>query len=138
MSVSSRANEIRSEFELLEDWELRYAHLIDLGRHNPPLQDTERTETNRVRGCASQVWMVINHAETEPVEIRAESDALIVSGLIALLTRLYSGAEAREILDFDASALLDEIGVTGALSAQRSNGLAAMIRRIRSTLSELS
>lgn len=130
MTITAAADEIREEFSWLEDWEARYAHIIDLGKANPPLAPEERTEETRVRGCASQVWMV-NEIEGKHMSVRAESDAMIVSGLIALLTRLYSGAALDEIADFDAKVLLDEIGVNGALTAQRSNGLASMLERIR-------
>lgn len=130
MSIESAAATIREEFSWLEDWEARYAHIIDLGKTNPPLAPEERTEETRVRGCASQVWMV-TALEDGRLVLRAESDAMIVSGLIALLTRLYSGATPAEIDAFDAEGLLDEIGVKGALTAQRSNGLASMLARIR-------
>jgi cysteine desulfuration protein SufE len=130
MSIETKAAEIREEFSWLEDWEARYAHLIDLGKANPPLAPEERSEETRVRGCASQVWMVTDVAGGA-LTVRAESDAIIVSGLIALLVRLYSGEPPADILGFDAHKLLDEIGVSGALTAQRSNGLASMLARIR-------
>ena len=130
MSIEIKAADIREEFSWLEDWEARYAHLIDLGKANPPLAPQERSEETRVRGCASQVWMVTGVADGK-LGVRAESDAIIVSGLIALLIRLYSGEPVGDILKFDVKALLDEIGVTGALTAQRSNGLASMLARIR-------
>lgn len=129
MTLAARADDIREEFSWLEDWEARYAHIIDLGKANPALTPEERTEETRVRGCASQVWMVTDRADGR-LTVRAESDAVIVSGLIAILVRLFSGATPDEITRFDAKALLDEIGVTGALTAQRSNGLAAMLARI--------
>jgi len=131
MSISERADDIRDEFAFLDDWETRYAHVIDLGKTNPPLAPEERIEDTRVRGCASQVWMITEHDGDDTIRLRAESDALIVSGLIALLVRLYSGASAQEAAEFDTEALFDDIGVTGALSAQRSNGLASMLQRIR-------
>jgi cysteine desulfuration protein SufE len=130
MSIETAAAEIREEFSWLEDWEARYAHIIDLGKANPALADDEKTPETIVRGCASQVWMVTD-VDDGCLFVRAESDAMIVSGLIALLMRLYSGATLREIETFDAKALLDEIGVSGALTAQRSNGLASMLERIR-------
>jgi cysteine desulfuration protein SufE len=129
MSIETKAADIREEFSWLEDWEARYAHLIDLGKANPPLAPEERTEETRVRGCASQVWMVTDLAD-DRLTVRAESDAIIVSGLIALLARIYSGEPAADILKFDVRKLLDDIGVTGALTAQRSNGLASMLARI--------
>lgn len=130
MSIETAARDIREEFSWLEDWEARYAHIIDLGKTTPPLAPHERTEDTLVRGCASRVWMVTD-VEGGKLKLRAESDAIIVSGLIALLIRLYSGAPAQEIATFDIEALLDEIGVKGALTAQRSNGLASMLARIR-------
>ena len=132
MTIQDRADEIAADFEFLDDWETRYAHIIDLGKANPHLEPEERTEDTIVRGCASQVWMVLDEAPDGTLSIRAESDAMIVSGLIALLIRLYSGAPREEIQAFDAPAFLEKIGVTGALSAQRSNGLRAMLDRIRS------
>ncbi|MHA7856690.1 MAG: SufE family protein [Henriciella sp.] len=132
MSIADRAAEIEDEFDFLDDWEDRYAHIIDLGKANPPLAASERTEETKVRGCASQVWIVLTPQDQDRVEIRAESDAMIVSGLISLLIRLYSGATRAEIRGFDADAFLTKIGVKGALSAQRSNGLASMLARIQS------
>jgi len=131
MILEDTAQDIREEFSFLDDWEERYAHLIDLGKSNAPLSDSERNEANRVRGCASQVWLVSDHTEDGRLLLRAESDAMIVSGLIALLIRLFSNQPARDIIAFDPVALLEEIGVSGALTAQRSNGLASMIQRIQ-------
>ncbi|MCR9271465.1 MAG: SufE family protein [Hyphomonadaceae bacterium] len=133
MSITERAAEIADEFDFLDDWEVRYAHIIDLGKANPPLAPEERHEGTKVRGCASQVWMVLTPQDGDRLEIRAESDAMIVSGLISLLIRLFSGAERAEIRSFDADAFLTKIGVKGALSAQRSNGLASMLARIKET-----
>ena len=133
MTISKRAANIEDEFAFLDDWEDRYAHIIDLGKANPPLEAHERTEDSKVRGCASQVWMVISPIEEDRFEIRAESDAMIVSGLISLLVQLFSGATRSEISEFDADAFLEKIGVKGALSAQRSNGLASMLARIKQT-----
>lgn len=132
MTVQDRANDIAGEFDFLDDWETRYAHIIDLGKALPPLAPEERREETRVRGCASQVWMILDEDEQGRLTVRAESDAMIVSGLIAILIRLFSGAPREDILAFDAPAFLEQIGVTGALSAQRSNGLNAMLERIRS------
>lgn len=133
MTIETRANDIEDEFAFLDDWEERYAHIIDLGKANPGLDETEKTEETRVRGCASQVWMVVTTSK-KSVDIRAESDAMIVSGLIALLIRLFSGASREEIKSFDAKGFLDKIGVSGALSAQRSNGLASMLDRIQKSV----
>jgi cysteine desulfuration protein SufE len=131
MTLEETAQDIREEFAFLDDWEERYAHLIDLGKSNTPLADAERCEANRVRGCASQVWLVSDTTDDGRLLLRAESDAMIVSGLIALLIRLFSGQPTRDILAFNPAAFLEEIGVSGALTAQRSNGLASMIQRIQ-------
>jgi cysteine desulfuration protein SufE len=104
MSIAETAADIREDFSWLEDWEARYAHIIDLGKANPPLEPHERTEETRVRGCASQVWLVTGWEDGKLV-LRAESDAMIVSGLIALLVQLYTGATREEILSFDAKGL---------------------------------
>lgn len=131
MSIETAASEIRDEFDFLDDWESRYAHIIDLGKANPALEPDERTEDTRVRGCASQVWMVTEAKPDHHLVVRAESDAMIVSGLIAILIRLYSGKAPDAILAFDVHGFLNEIGVAGALTAQRSNGLASMVSRVR-------
>lgn len=131
MTLEETAQDIRDEFAFLDDWEERYAHLIDLGKSNTPLAEAERCEANRVRGCASQVWLVSEATDDGRLLLRAESDAMIVSGLIALLIRLFSDQPTRDILAFDPATFLEDIGVSGALTAQRSNGLASMIQRIQ-------
>ncbi|MDO8381240.1 SufE family protein [Phenylobacterium sp.] len=120
-----------SEFDLLGDWEERYRYVIDLGKDLAPLSDTERSEANKVRGCASQVWLVTEPHADGTVTFRGDSDAHIVRGLIAVVLRLYSGKPAKAILDFDAKDAFDQLGLSGHLSAQRSNGLASMVARIR-------
>ncbi|MEM8617891.1 MAG: SufE family protein, partial [Pseudomonadota bacterium] len=96
-----------------------------------PLAAHERSEDTRVRGCASQVWMVFDDAPDGQLRLRAESDAMIVSGLITILVRLFSGSDSAAVRSFDTEGFLDKIGVSGALTAQRSNGLASMVARIR-------
>ncbi len=138
MRVSAAADEIRDEFALLDDWEDRYAHIIDMGRANPALTGDERNEDNRVRGCASQVWMVATPLGEGRLGLRAESDAVLVSGLIAILTRLFSGQNAADIVEFDAHGFFREIGVSDALTAQRSNGLASMLSRIQASARDMN
>jgi cysteine desulfuration protein SufE len=123
--------ELAEEFELLGDWEQRYRYVIDLGSELDPLPPEEHTDANKVRGCASQVWLVSEPQPGGRIGFRGDSDAHIVRGLIAILLRLYSGRTARQILDFDARAGLAKLGLDQALSTQRSNGLAAMLQRIR-------
>jgi len=131
MAIEEAAQELRDEFAFLDDWEARYEHIIDLGKSNPDLQPEERNENSRVRGCASQVWLVTKLEKDGRMTIRAESDAVLVSGLIAILTRLYSGQTPDEIAAYDAKALFRDIGVSDTLTAQRSNGLASMLSRIK-------
>ena len=126
--------EIVDNFSVLDDWEDRYRYLIELGRQLQPLRDSERTPDSKVRGCASQVWLVANAqgdgADTI-LEFRGDSDAHIVRGLIAVLLALYSGRTAREILAVDEKAVLAELGLNDHLTPQRSNGLASMVARIK-------
>jgi cysteine desulfuration protein SufE len=123
--------ELSAEFEVLGDWEERYRYVIDLGRDLAPLSDAERSEANKVRGCASQVWLVREPQADGSLRLRGDSDAHIVRGLIAILLRLYSGRRPEQILAFDAPAAFAALGLSGALSQQRSNGLASMVARIR-------
>jgi cysteine desulfuration protein SufE len=130
-AIDAALNDLVEEFDLLGDWEERYRYVIDLGRELAPLSEAERSEPNKVRGCASQVWLVTEPRADGTVVFRGDSDAHIVKGLIAILLRLYSGRPAAEIAGFDAKAAIDKLGLSGALSSQRSNGLAAMVTRIQ-------
>jgi cysteine desulfuration protein SufE len=128
---------IRSDFALLEDWEDRYRYVIELGRSLPPLPEALRTDANKVRGCASQVWLASATGPTAtgnaPVlAFKGDSDAHIVRGLIAILFALYQGRTAAEILTTDARAVFAELGLGEHLTRQRSNGFFAMVERIRS------
>jgi cysteine desulfuration protein SufE len=129
--IETELAELSAEFEVLGDWEERYRYVIDLGRDLAPLTDAERSEANKVRGCASQVWLVREPQADGTLAFRGDSDAHIVRGLIAILLRLYSGRRPGEILAFDAPAAFETLGLKGALSQQRSNGLASMVARIR-------
>jgi cysteine desulfuration protein SufE len=127
---------IRSDFGLLDDWEDRYRYVIELGRGLAPLPDALRTEANKVRGCASQVWLASKVRAPRPGEpatlsFQGDSDAHIVRGLIAILFALYDGKPAQEILSADARALFDELGLKEHLTPQRSNGFFSMVERIR-------
>jgi cysteine desulfuration protein SufE len=130
-TIEDALDRLAEEFEVLGDWEQRYRYVIDLGRDLPPLDEAEYTDTNKVRGCASQVWLVAAADPAGRLLFRGDSDAHIVRGLIAILLGLYSGRSASEILGFDARAGLARLGLVDALSAQRSNGLFAMVERIR-------
>ena len=128
-------DEIVENFALLEEWDDRYRYVIELGRELPPLLESAHKEANKVRGCASQVWL-LTHVKPDgtggPIlTFDGDSDALIVRGLIAILFALYSGKRAREILEIDALKLFDGIGLRDNLTPQRSNGLRSMVERIR-------
>ena len=126
--------EITSDFELLDDWEDRYRYVIELGRRLPPLPENARTEENKVRGCVSQVWLatsVDQENATPHLRFVGDSDAHIVRGLIAILFALYSGKSADAILGVDANAVLGSLHLKEHLTPQRSNGLLAMVERIR-------
>ena len=123
-----------SDFEFLDDWEERYRYIIDLGRNLAPLPDAERTAENKVRGCASQVWLSthIERQEDKPrFRFIGDSDALIVRGLVAIVIALFDGKTADEILAIDAEAFFGKLDLRAHLTAQRSNGLRALVDRIR-------
>jgi len=134
MSVSTEAAKLREDFAFLDDWEARFTHLIDLGKALPQLAPHEYDEANKVRGCSSQVWLVAEPSSTNPgaLRFRGASDAMIVSGLVGMLLQLFSDQQPADILAFDAEAFFKEIGVSDALTPQRSNGLKSMLARIRS------
>ena len=131
----SAIDEIVENFTLLDEWDDRYRYVIELGRTLAPLAEAAHVEANKVRGCASQVWLVThvkpNGAAGPVLSFEGDSDAHIVRGLIAILFALYSGKAAKEILDVDALALFDRIGLRENLTPQRSNGLRSMVERIR-------
>jgi cysteine desulfuration protein SufE len=129
-------DEIRDNFTLLDDWDDRYRYVIELGRMLDPMPQAEHSAENKVQGCASQVWLskqLDRSAGNEPrLKYLGDSDAHIVRGLIAILLTLYSGHTPQEILGTDAIAVFDEFGFREHLTPQRSNGLRAMVERIRS------
>ncbi len=131
-TLEDAANALREDFEFLSDWEERYAHIIDLGKKLSSLKEEELTDANKVRGCASQVWLVSEPSDIPgALHFRGASDAILVSGLIALLLEIYSDKTPDEILAFDAEGFFGGIGVQEALSPQRSNGFKSMLARIR-------
>ena len=128
-TAADAQREIVDEFALFGDWTERYQYLIDLGRKLPPFPQDWMTDANKVHGCQSQVWMVVS-GDAGKLDIRATSDSAIVSGLIALLLRVYSGRSARDILDTGPD-FIDGLGLSKHLSPTRSNGLAAMLATIQ-------
>ena len=124
--------ELAETFAFLDDWEDRYRHVIELGRAMPPLDDSFKVPALKVDGCASQVWLRPTPADGR-FDFEGDSDAMIVRGLIAVLHALYSGVPMAEVSRIDAAAELARLGLNDHLSAQRSNGLRAMVDRIRAT-----
>jgi cysteine desulfuration protein SufE len=134
MTTLPPIDEIIANFELLEDSNDRLEYLIELGRLAEPLPPEKKTEVNRVRGCASQVWLDTTRASDRgrPVlHFHGDSDAIITRGIVALIAAIFSGRTAEEIADIDALTVFREIGIGEHLSAQRSNGARSMMERIR-------
>jgi cysteine desulfuration protein SufE len=128
--------QILDDFDVLDSWDDRYRYVIELGRSLPAFPEEARTDKNKVQGCASQVWLV---SERQPpkngggpvIEFKGDSDAHIVKGLIAILFALYSGQPAKKILDTDAIAVFQRLGLGEHLTPQRSNGFRSMVERMR-------
>jgi cysteine desulfuration protein SufE len=133
--TAAKLDEIIENFNFLDDWEDRYRYLIELGRGLEPLDDAAHNETNKVRGCVSQVWLETRVAKDDagsPVlYLKGDSDAHIVRGLVALILALYSGQTASQILATDAEGLFESLGLSTHLTPQRSNGVRSMIERIK-------
>ena len=133
--TAAGVQDLIDDFELLGDWEERYRYIIELGRSLAPLTDEEHSAVNKVEGCASQVWLVCDKLEADHGKVvlrfRGDSDAHIVRGLIAVLLRIVSDRTPAEILDSDIDAAFAGLGLRAHLTQQRSNGVSAMIRRIK-------
>jgi cysteine desulfuration protein SufE len=129
-------DEIIENFALLDEWDDRYRYVIELGRLLAPLNARDRRDANKVQGCASQVWLATTvepNGQSGPVlSFVGDSDAHIVRGLIAILLAVYSGRHARDIVDTDAVALFERLGLREHLTPQRSNGFRSMVERIKS------
>ena len=135
MQLSDRQQEIIDEFQFFDSWMDKYQYLIDLGHELEPLTEGEKNENNLVRGCQSQVWMVVD-GDAANVTIRANSDAAIVSGLIALVVRLYSKASAEEIIKTEPE-FVETLGLSQHVSPTRANGLASMLQRLKAETAQL-
>ena len=133
--------EIYENFELLDDWEDRYRYVIELGKTLEPLAESEHNAENKVRGCASQVWLsstVDRRHNQARMAFRGDGDAHIVRGLVAIVITLFDGKTPAEILEIDAEAVFEKIGLSGHLTAQRANGLRALVDRIRADAASLN
>lgn len=133
--ASPAFEEIADSFDFLDDWEERYRHVIELGKAMPEMEPALRVPATKVEGCASQVWIQPRIAEGR-FDFQGDSDAIIVRGLIAVLHALYAGVPVAEVAGIDAAAELGRLGLNDHLSAQRSNGVRAMIARIRQHAAE--
>ena len=131
-------DEIRDNFELLDEWDDRYRYVIELGRTLEPMPEAEHSAANKVQGCVSQVWLLTHRkGAVDPVlEFEGDSDAHIVRGLVAIMLALFSGKRAREVLAIDAEATMREFGLDEHLTPQRSNGLRSMVERIKTDAKE--
>ena len=130
--------ELADTFEMLGDWEERYRYLIELGRKLEPMPEADKTESNKVRGCMSQVWLTAEKRPGPPdkLHFRGDSDAHIVKGLVAVLLMLYSDRTPREILDTDLHEAFTRLGLESNLTMNRRNGFYSMIERIRAIAAE--
>lgn len=132
--MAATIDEIVDNFAFLDEWDDRYRYLIELGRTLAPLPEAARTDANKVRGCASQVWLetLVRREDGQPVlDFRGDSDAHIVRGLVALVLALYDGKPAQTILSTDAMELFRTLGLSEHLTPQRSNGVRSMVERIK-------
>jgi cysteine desulfuration protein SufE len=123
-------DELISDFDMLDDWEDRYRHLIELGRALPPMDEALKTPATKVMGCASQVW-IFSQIHGSKLRLQGDSDALIVKGLIAIVLMLFQPMTRAEIMDCDATTVFAKLGLKDHLTPQRSNGLASMVARIK-------
>jgi len=128
--LETRLKDLAEDFSLLEDWEDRYRHLIDLGRALPEISDAERNEDNRVLGCASNVWIIFDQSYPH-IRFRGDSDSVLVKGLIALVHGLLNDLPSETIKRFELNDLLSLLDLNQGLSVQRTNGLGAMIQRLK-------
>ncbi len=124
--------ELLADFELFDDWEDRYAYLVDLGKRLPALPEAERTEENKVRGCTSQVWFVRRPSTDGRLRWDGDSDAVIVRGLVAVLKVLYEGLTPEEARALDVDAVFGRMGLERHLSVNRRNGFYSMVGRLKS------
>ena len=129
-TIADAARELEDEFALFDDWRDKVEYIIDLGKGLAPLPEGLKTEGNKVRGCQSQVWMVAEPQADGRIHVRADSDAILVKGLVSLLLRLYDGRTPQEILA-NPPTVLESVGLARLLTPGRSNGLYSMVARIQ-------
>ena len=135
--IDITSEDIIDSLSFFDSWEDRYKYIIDLGRELPPLDDSQRTDVNIVRGCQSQVWLV-SRREGDRLYFDADSDAFIVKGLLAVVLAAYNGKTPEQILSFDIDAYFEQLNLMKHLSVTRGNGLRAMVKRIQDTAAAAS
>jgi cysteine desulfuration protein SufE len=129
-SLEIRLQDIAEDFSLLGDWEERFRHLIDIGRALPELSEDERSEENRVLGCASKVWIVFDTV-SPVITFRGDSDSVLVKGLIGLVHQLLNGLQPSQVTGLELKTILELLNLNQGLSVQRANGLGAMIQKLK-------
>ena len=133
--MDTQIEQLKATFEMLPDWEERYRFIIDLGRKLEPLDDDERNEATRVRGCMSQVWLVADESDDDKLHFRGDSDAHIVRGLIGVLLMIYSDKTPREIAEIDINQIFTDLNLEQHITMNRRNGLYSMVETIQRTAS---
>lgn len=129
MSIEEKQQDIVEEFSMFEDWMDKYEYIISIGKELPSIEDNQKVEDNLVKGCQSQVWLISNFEDGQ-LNFKADSDAMITKGLIGLLVRVLSGYSPKEIMNAELH-FIDEIGLKEHLSPNRANGLAAMVKKMK-------
>ncbi|MBO9470710.1 SufE family protein [Endozoicomonas sp. G2_2] len=133
--MDTQIEQLKTTFEMLPDWEERYRFIIDLGRKLEPLEDDERNEATRVRGCMSQVWLIADDEDDDKLHFRGDSDAHIVRGLIGVLLMIYSDKTPQEIAEIDINQIFADLNLEQHITMNRRNGLYSMVETIQRTAS---
>ncbi|MCC5918295.1 MAG: SufE family protein [Cryomorphaceae bacterium] len=129
-NIRETQTEIIDEFAFFTDWTERYEHIINLGKELEPLEEVHKTEDNLIKGCQSRVWLHAKLEDTGEITFRADSDAILTKGIIALMIRVFSGQKPKDILVAD-TGFIDTIGLKEHLSPTRANGLVSMVKQIK-------
>ena len=133
--MDTQIEQLKTTFDMLPDWEERYRFIIDLGRNLEPLEDDERNEATRVRGCMSQVWLIADDEDDDKLHFRGDSDAHIVRGLIGVLLMIYSDKTPQEIAEIDINQIFADLNLEQHITMNRRNGLYSMVETIQRTAS---
>lgn len=135
----NRLDVIQEDFSFLDDWEQRFRHIIDLGKSLEPLSDIDKNETNKIKGCASQVWLTYNFDEKiDKLYFHGASDSTLVQGLLAIIIEIYSNSTPKQIIELQPNEIFEKLQLTDALTPSRSNGLHSMVNRIMAVAKDYS